>query len=1265
MSTVSLARAAALVVPLLAAIAMQGCPEAREPVDQTQANAILKTTLDGEWFFQRTVVDTPYETEFTFVGDQGELERIRWRVEENALIAVRSYERFEGADPDLSASGDYEGNPVAAWPISSHFDIRREYNSTTGEEYNVIVENTTDRQWFERDYIRVDWTQQLLTNWNFYAPSAVNLEPLSVAITDPTDPRAPIVSEDYVEITSMFTASPASEDDPDWGEIPLCWFFFHFDDCAPSEVVVRNSFLKAQPRDYEAQEWTGTDMELFGYFTASRLDYDEQYGPTNDGRVRFQVRWDLWERSHDGRSCTDDAACSDVSGSTCDEFTSQCTLPYRDRPVRTIVYHASPGLDPIFVQLNEEIVEQWNVAFRDTIDDLRYYECADAGGSEEDCLALVDPDLVPFLFCPNNPVLAGDPAACGGAGLAPRLGDLRYNFLYNVEHPGMGNPFGFGPAAVDPLSGEIISASAIVYEAEVRSYAAWARDVVQLLNGEIAEDDFIDGENVADWLEERDFDAGPPRWTEAEAEAKASKVQLHYREALPSLGNGSRAGGEHLQALRNAREVLRNNPITSADAGRAQARLQALIGTPIEEQLITDESMLGAAMLPSQALTEAARDLASPLRRVHQQRLRRARDARARRNSERCAYFREFVDPSVEGVAADFAGWDPEDIRWELMMGLHRGTMAHEMGHTLGLRHNLEGSADPFNYGEDYWALRDDGDLGPRYLDPESQAEIDAGIRQYQYSSVMDYLSRFNSDSLGARSYDRAAIKFGYGRMLEVVYSDEAAYNRDYLNETYLYSLFGYALPPLYEWDADLGEYGDLFTPHYTDFPFYYGDFHNRGDVPQSWLTDYEGMLEAAGWASSPHHTYLATDDGYPVVPYRFCSDEYAGSGLTCLYFDEGADLYEIPVDLAERYERYYIFNNFGRNRLHFSADGYMYRIWDSYFDPMVSLNQWWVLSTRDLYAVEEEPEDVDNYLVRYDGFGPFTLGVRETFNVFLRTLARPEPGGYVIGEDVDGNPQWVPRYWDPAMTLGIDDGRYLATSWDYDDGYFWDEIVQRVGYFTDKTLAMEALFDPTTYFQGQDTASDLRGFRVNYGSNFFEPLMEVVGDLVAGEVAGFAPRMIDDVLQYPDYADWPFVLDDGLPVDPNAGFTIQFHTMVMALALLPDTYDSGIIDSTRIWYDGSGEGIDPSASSVSHRDELSGIVWVAVSMTNEEGAEEGIAARMIGRANALKEASELEQEEDTPDAALVASLDEQLRLQRENLNLLRAVHLELGGLDF
>ncbi|MBJ94792.1 MAG: hypothetical protein CMP23_10025 [Rickettsiales bacterium] len=1262
---------------LLAAVtllALAGCPEARPPLDLTQALPIAKTHFDGEWYFQRTVVDTPWASDFTFIGDQGELERIRWRIEQNLLVAVRSYERFAGSDPDRNPDGDYEGEPVAAWPIVSHFDIRRDYNRTTGEETNVIVENDFDRQWFERDYIRVDWSQNLITNWNFYAPNFVEMEPMAYAVTDPASPFAPVIEEGYLDVTSAFFAKPSTAIDPDFpeeGEIPLCWFFYRFDDCTAAEVVVRNSFLRVDERNYEAQLWTGQDMELFGYFDVQRPTYDEQYGPTNTGRIRYQSRWNLWQESHDDRSCSADSDCEDRVGARCDPLVGQCTLPYRERELRTIVWHGSPGLDERFAAVAEEVVGQWNEPMRDTVNALRFYECLDDGGSESECRDLEDSTIAVFEFCPNNPVLEGDPAVCGSPGTAPRLGDLRYNFLYNVPNPGRGNPFGFGPAQLDPLTGEIVSAAALVYEAEIRSYGAWARDLVQLLNGEISEEDFIAGENVSDWISARSEQLNRPSvYSAEEAQRLAAKVELQHRHTLPSLGSGDRSRRGKLQALRAAREVLREQPPAATAHPGLDARLDALIGSPLEQLAITDEALLSSATRPGQPMSEQLLERASPLRQIASKRLRRASQARMQRNAERCAYFREFVDPSLEADAARFAGMDPEQIRWELMLGVYRGTMAHEMGHTLGLRHNLEGSADPFNYGAEYWELRDDGDMAPRYLDPESNAERAAGIREYQYSSVMDYLSRFNSDRLGARSYDKAAIKFGYGRIMEVM--TDAELNGWLLNEEYLAHLTGFVQPVLYDVDDT------LVGIHYTDYLDYYGDLQARRDVPQRMLSDVNQVSE---WWDSPH-TYLATEDGEPVVPYRFCSDEFVGSAVKCLYFDEGADLYEIPLDLAQRYEAYYPLNNFARDQMFFNADGHAWRIWDRYFDPMIALNQWWVLEAQYLYSVEEDGDDVDGYLQRYDGYGPFTMGVRESFNLFARTLARPEPGGYERRVDWDGAETWAPLWYSDDLTVGVTNGRYLSTDWDFDQGYFWDDAISRVGFFSNKVLAMEALFDPTTYFLGQDTAADIRGFRVNYGANFLAPLTELVGDLMVGDAPGFAPYELDSQVVFPDYADHPVVLPQGaVHIDPNAGFTIQLYTMLLGLALLPDTYDSNIIDSTRIWLDGAADEIAPELPVVRHVDPVSGLVWEAVSYRNEGGEERGIAARMIERANAMSAylGEQLPAAGDDDDSAGddddsagsftapddAAEIAERLRLHRENLNLLRAIHVQLGMLDF
>src|SRR5205823_9358424 len=43
-----------------------------------------------------------------------------------------------------------------------------------------------------------------------------------------------------------------------------------------------------------------------------------------------------------------------------------------------------------------------------------------------------------------------------------------------------------------------------------------------------------------------------------------------------------------------------------------------------------------------------------------------------------------------------------------------------------------------------------------------NQAQLDASMAQYQYSTIMDYGSRMNSDVKGIGKYDNAAILFAY-----------------------------------------------------------------------------------------------------------------------------------------------------------------------------------------------------------------------------------------------------------------------------------------------------------------------------------------------------------------------------------------------------------------------------------------------------------------------------------------------------------------------
>ena len=167
------------------------CAQSNGDVVRVQPNVVRKSDLlDGQWFFRNTVTWTPFNTQFTYPGQTGNMEKLVWEIQEGNLVGYRSYPYTVGAesnvDPNSKISGTtakycdaagkctggqkYYGAPVVAFPVKSHFDIQRGYNPATGEQTNVISENTSDRFWNQREYMRVDWSQNVLNkasglNW--------------------------------------------------------------------------------------------------------------------------------------------------------------------------------------------------------------------------------------------------------------------------------------------------------------------------------------------------------------------------------------------------------------------------------------------------------------------------------------------------------------------------------------------------------------------------------------------------------------------------------------------------------------------------------------------------------------------------------------------------------------------------------------------------------------------------------------------------------------------------------------------------------------------------------------------------------------------------------------------------------------------------------------------------------------------------------------------------------------------------------------------
>lgn len=434
---------------LITGSAVAGCAEERPAVNKVQANALAKSFFvgadlqnpadDPEFWTRTMVVDVGYGASqdglFSSSYGQAELTRIKWVVQENLLIGRITYERIEDSDGHGAGATSTDGVIAVAFPILSHFDIRRDYNPTTGEESNVIVENTTDRAWYDREYMRVDWSKNLNTDsYDFDTLSLIGVfggvtyEPLAYYVSDPSDDDAPHFDpqQGYFDITTKVFAKPEKIDLSalGWGvdSYPACFLDNDFmggdapaGSCNPVEITLRHSFRRVVNRDYEPVDWDGYRFQAYGPFLKERRGYARNYGMSDTKWHRFITRYNIWERSHyydDPGAMTGEVPCftpettpvgadphRDVEGdgtedecarvteqagpgSRCDTFSQKCTLPFAKRTEVTQPWYVTNGSNDEYFTGTEWAAHEWDVAMRSAVMVSRYAECVRTNGGD-------------------------------------------------------------------------------------------------------------------------------------------------------------------------------------------------------------------------------------------------------------------------------------------------------------------------------------------------------------------------------------------------------------------------------------------------------------------------------------------------------------------------------------------------------------------------------------------------------------------------------------------------------------------------------------------------------------------------------------------------------------------------------------------------------------------------------------------------------------------------------------------------------------------
>ena len=1347
-----------LLFPLLASLlvlASLGCEEERPAINRVQANALAKSFFvgdladpadDPEFYARVTVVDAQAgagnDGLFTS-SDAQPTTRVRWEITEKLLLARLTYELVDNTS-GKGARRTQGGQVVAAYAVEKHFDIRREYNDQTGEESNVIVENDADRPWHLRDYFRVDWSRNLVTDaYELDTLSQLGIyygvkwDPVAYYVADPDSPDAPFFDPErgYFDITNKAFASPEIIHDEWWGDFPACWLVgaFPATSCNPSEITLRLSYLRVQDTDYEPLHYDGTRMDMFGYFTVDRFGFDPIYGHVDDRWRRFAARWNLYEKSHANTQCaqpdtlalgddpnrdddqngTEDE-CEEVGrGSRCDVFKGLCTLPLRDRKVRTIAWHTNEDHPEELFDTSKEAMRSWSTAMRVAVLSGRLAECRRTGG--KDCESALgwpatwsddfEPSLdqVPeiFVLC-HNPVdpKKGDPPECGQAGTRVRLGDLRFHMLNVITTPQETGPWGIMSDAEDPLTGEKISGSVNEWAHVLDRNAGNLADLVQLLNGEIAAEDYIAGANVSEWVTANQQHGPAERFKAMPASELESRKAAFDQKVIAPLVAGLDAkpispnAKVHPVAKRKQRlQALLDQGRLGPGNDALLARMKRMRGTALEAQMTSAEIKQAAGYDPTQPLSDDGMAAASPFGRRSPalQRFDRKNllTSRARRHACRV----EAPEPDnllglARAVLAKFPSPDPDDpaavnehrkaiLLWARQQ-LHRGVIAHEIGHSMGLRHNFAASFDSLNYAPQYWQLRTrnaeitaecaDGNtdgaacVGPRYKDPITDEEVSGNIARYSITSVMDYPGDQNQDMLLPGKYDRAALRFGYGGVVDVwnqpgVSVDGSGQGQEIAYELTAFTtspgLFGvYYFPPADPFD-------DYKFIHYSQYSKRFGLLSNcqadtspdavlgkKCQEPPMDVVDYRDMYDFAAdpdyekfsWAVNPR----AVDDlGRVRRGYMFSSDEYADAGnVPSFSTDSGADAYEIVRFLEGAYENRYLLESFRRNRVRFNSWDVTARVQYRYLDSIQQIAKTFAFAA----VLDGDPVNPSEGFTDDGLYGPLGVGSSVALDLFGRILTRPEPGFYYQQFEpygvslpvysADPVPQPEIYLYDYEVKLG--DGRYLHNDYDYSQGYWWGDYQTQVGAYYDKIWANYYLAEAYDTFisNSKEDFTDSRYKNVNFATVYPEQVRRLYAALLTNDYDTYAPwvkvpNSNDETpvgaLQYPTWHDaaGPAVRPAGAKLaDPNHAWNEQMYAMVWGAMFFPTNWSNEWVHDARIVVSAE-EGPDWPADEVyAFFHPKTGITYRAHASGTEvlfgQTRQRGIGARMLEWANRL-----------------------------------------------
>jgi hypothetical protein len=1059
-----------------------GC--SNESQNARKNGPLNKSIFSDEWYFRATLVEKQSHSSLAFTGMECPVERVKFEITKNRLLAFRSYELGTNQAPS-----DRKQNLVAAFAINRHLD-----------------ENSDKKSWYERQFIDVDWSRNLVPhlecNQWLEAISITNLD--NNTIVDPSNPYKLRTSDNYIEATVAALVQPDTNTCNQIGD----------PNCAPSNYRVKFSFRKVdKDNDYEKRHypdfesirygkneqgfcmdtevgckdskelWLYSDAQRrevicdplkdnisdcfrpgiklnaqFGFFRTEVQNYDRQEG-FQKGRQQLINRHNIWQKSKDQQGQL---------------------IPLNERMPKKIIYYLNPGFPTDLLPAIKRVSSEWNIALANVVAKLK-----DKNSPEDAIAAYGDFFEIRVNDCNVDNVinyqhqhglenilqkqglssLNDDTVeqACSilewvslQQGLEPfkwqQLGDLRYNFVNGVSRPQGVDLLGYGPSGVDPKTGEIISGNANIYLAAITSYATNAVLLMEKMNklsGKMSTAQDVDLETITN-LADFNIYVDKARRSMNKRNYLSPKRSLYQRENFAKASFGDTNSS---QATQNIAKILSKN-----------------ISVP-EGEVSSIIAMVAAA---------AGEDSAT---------INIANAKRTNFFSQRSACFMQSSQLPYVRLRDELKSLSFQEKIDFIKARIVKSVLIHEIGHTFGLRHNYKGAKDPLNYSPNFWGV-DTNDYRARKGLSEDELKS---------ASIMDYHKHFNSDFSGLGLYDYAALLSGYGEKIEIFDEDQ----EDFVPKTLV---------------------DHLELMHYRDLPFIFSghgaeqkiiqhidsvrDKYRQGD------SSAKIEIQNLSLAKRPENFYKrrvidfqllkqnmfkkhfgANTRDFSVVPYAFCTDGQIDSDdIFCRPFIEGSSASEVIGGAIEEYERAHALEKIGIKVLPNNVAAYLNHIYARVYVPILRAYQ-------KMYALNDDETSI------YPAIQDLRLSSKRGLDLISRVLQSVEPGIYCKDEQA----RFVPRIKGEPC---VDPIKIDSQTGDVYRSSFGEGIgasTSNVGFIYDKIMALIALIDDQARISHEFSTLQEQNYSIGLYRIFTPQLMKIFSSIYTDKWTDIAPTVSID----------------------------------------------------------------------------------------------------------------------------------------------------------